>query len=81
MPLAGSIVSSKTLTQRPVVLNFKLLFSALNRRAGLADDPEYIVETSQMDEMSIAEFRAILDDSPTDELEVISDYTKNSSHE
>lgn len=53
------------------MLKFKLIAGNSRRRTGLVDDAEYDIDTSRMDEMQIAEFRAILDDSPTDEMEVI----------
>ena len=53
------------------MLKFRLIAGDPRRLAGLIDDAEYDIDTSRMDEMQIAEFRAILDDSPTDEMEVI----------
>ena len=53
------------------MLKFRLIAGDPRRLAGLIDDAEYDIDTSRMDEMSIAQFREILDESPTDEMEVI----------
>lgn len=53
------------------MLKFKLIAGWKDRLGHLIDDAEYDIDTSRMDEMSIAQFREILDDSPTDEMELI----------